>query len=287
MTHEIEFRREPPQINMSVKIIEAKSRHRFPDFGEVWEYRELTQLLIYRQIASRYKQMLLGGLWAILEPLALLILMTLVFGMVLRVDTNGYPYPVFAFAGLIPWLLFSKSSQSIAGSLQENMAMLSKIYFPRLILPIVALSREFFDSLVTLVILIILAAIFGFLPTWKYLLILPVLLLVGLGATAVGLWVAALMVRLRDIRPLLGIVLQAGMYLTPILYSPAMVPSRFLPLYQLNPMYWAVELFRWILLGQDFQLTMSFYVSMILTAGMLVAGLFVFSAFEKDTVDVQ
>lgn len=272
---------------MTLKIIEAKSRRRLPDLGEVWQHRELVQLLTYRQIAGRYKQMLLGGFWAVLEPLATLALMTVVFGAILRVDTNGYPYPVFAFAGLIPWLLFSRATQAIAGSLQENMALLSKVYFPRLILPMVALFRELFDSLVTVTILIILAAIYGFLPTWKYLMILPTLAMVGLGAAAVGLWVAALMVRFRDIKPLLTIVLQAGMYLTPILYSPSMVPNRFMPLYQLNPMYWAVELFRWILLGQSFQITPSFYIAMAVTSALFVTGLIVFSINEKVTVDVQ
>lgn len=272
---------------MTFKIIEAKSRRTLPDWAELWQHRELVQLLTYRQIAGRYKQMLLGGLWAVLEPLATLALMTVVFGAVLRVDTNGFPYPVFAFAGLIPWLLFSRATQAIAGSLQENMALLSKVYFPRLILPMVALFRELFDSLITVAILIILAAVYGFFPSWKYLLILPALAMVGLGAAAIGLWVAALMVRLRDIRPLLTIVLQAGMYLTPILYSPSMVPDRFMPLYQLNPMYWAVELFRWILLGQDFYLTPSFYVAMGLTLVLLVTGLLVFSVYEKVTVDVQ
>tara|TARA_R110002020_G_scaffold3766_9_gene16571 strand:+ start:2077 stop:2895 length:819 start_codon:yes stop_codon:yes gene_type:complete len=272
---------------MTLKIIDAKSRHTIPDLGEVWQHRELVQMLVYRQISSRYKQMLLGGLWAVLEPLSLLALMTVVFGAVLRVDTNGYPYPVFAFAGLIPWLLFSKATQAIASSLQDNMALISKVYFPRLILPLVALIRELFDSLVTVTILIILAAVYGFLPGWKYLLILPALFGVGLGAAALGLWVAALMVRLRDIKPLLTIVLQAGMYLTPILYSPAMVPARFMPIYQLNPMYWAVELFRWILLGQDIQITPSFYAAMGLMLALLVSGMFVFSIYEKVTVDVQ
>ncbi len=229
----------------------------------------------------------MGGVWAVLEPLATLVLMTLVFGMLLRVDTNGYPYPVFAFAGLIPWLLFSKSTVAITGSLLENMGLLSKVYFPRLILPIAALCRELFDSLITVTILIILAAIYGFTPQWKYLLIPPALIGVGLAAASIGLWVSALMVKLRDIRPVLTIVLQAGMYLTPILYSPAMVPARFLPLYQINPMYWAVEAFRWILLGQDFQLTTSFYFSVVLVVTMLISGLFVFSVYEKVTVDVQ
>lgn len=271
---------------MSIKVIEAESRKGLA-LGEVWQHRELAMLFVRRQIASRYKQMLLGGLWAVIEPLATLVLMTVVFGMLLRVDTNGFPYPVFAFAGLIPWMLFSKAAQAVAGSLHENMSLISKVYFPRLILPMAALGRELFDTLITVTILIILAASFGFLPTWRYLLIPVVLLTAGLTAAGMGLWMAALVVMMRDIRPLLAIVLQAGMYVTPILYSPAIVPAAMLPWYQLNPMYWAVEAFRWVLLGQPFAVTSSLYYSAAVATAMLLSGIFVFSAYEKVTVDVQ
>lgn len=284
--------REQPQQTettgrMTIKIIDADSGQRGLSLSEVWRHRELAYLFARRQISSRYRQMLLGGAWAVLEPLATLALMTAVFGMLLRVDTNGYPYPVFAFAGLIPWFLFSKATMAVASSLQENMALVSKVYFPRLILPIAALVRECFDSLITVSILILLAAIFGFMPTLKYLLIVPVLLSVGMAAMGIGLWVAALLVRFRDIRPLLTIILQAGMYITPILYSPNVVPASLMPFYQINPMYWAVESFRWIMLGQPLQLTASFYGATALALASLVSGLFVFAAFEKETVDVQ
>lgn len=272
---------------LTVKIIDARHQRSGIGLGQLWAHRELVILFIKRQIASRYRQMLLGGLWAVLEPLATLAMMSVVFGFLLRVDTSGYPYPVYAFAALIPWFLFSKASLAVASSLQENMALISKVYFPRLVLPVAATCREIFDSLITVSILVFLAIGFGFWPTWRYLLLLPALLLIALAAMGLGLWVAALMVKFRDVRPLLTILLQAGMYATPIFYPASFVPSWLLPFYQLNPMYWAVALFRWIMLDQHMSVTPVFYVSMAATAVVFCSGLWIFSAYEKMTVDVQ
>jgi lipopolysaccharide transport system permease protein len=270
-----------------MKIIDAKHQRSGIGIAELWEHRELVVLFIKRQIASRYRQMLLGGLWAVLEPLSTLAMMSLVFGFLLRVDTAGYPYPIYAFAALIPWFLFSKTSLAVAASLQENMALISKVYFPRLVLPIAAACRELFDSFITVAILICLAATFGFWPTWRYLLLLPALLLIATTAMGLGLWVAALMVKFRDVRPLLTIVLQAGMYATPIFYPSSFVPSWLLPFYQLNPMYWGVALFRWIMLDQKTLITPMLGASLVASAVVFATGLWIFSAFEKMTVDVQ
>lgn len=272
---------------MNIKIIDAKHQRSGIGLRELAEHRELVMLFIQRQIASRYRQMLLGGLWAVLEPLATLAMMSVVFGFLLRVNTSGYPYPVYAFAALIPWFLFSKTSISVASSLQENMALISKVYFPRLVLPIAAAARELFDSLITVAILICLAISFGYWPTWRYIFLLPALLLISLGAMGIGLWMAALMVKFRDVRPLLTIALQAGMYATPIFYPASFVPAWLLPYYQLNPMYWGVALFRWIMLNQEMAVTPMLYISMIASVAVFASGLWIFSAYEKMTVDVQ
>lgn len=270
-----------------MKIIDARHQRSGIGLGELWAHRELVILFIKRQIASRYRQMLLGGLWAVLEPLATLAMMSVVFGFLLRVDTSGYPYPVYAFAALIPWFLFSKASLGVASSLQENMALISKVYFPRLVLPIAAACRELFDSFITVAILICLAMSFGFWPTWKYLLLLPALVMVALTSMGLGLWVAALMVKFRDVRPLLTIVLQAGMYATPIFYPASFVPGWLLPYYQLNPMYWGVALFRWIMLNQQIAITPMLGASLAASIVVFATGLWIFSAYEKMTVDVQ
>ncbi len=230
---------------------------------EIWRYRELMRLLVRRHIVSRYTQMALGPLWAVLEPLLLLTMLTFVFGAVLRVDTGGYPYPVYAFAGLIPWWLFSKTVISVAGSLQENMGLISKIYFPRLILPVANTVRELFDGLVTLCLLIAFSWVFGFPPQLKTILLIPLMMIVSVGACGIGMWFASIAVRFRDFRPFLTVVLQAGLYLTPILYSAAMFPTQFQYLYKLNPMYWAVETSRWILLDQTLVIDFYFTISML------------------------
>ncbi len=272
---------------LNVKVIDAAHRHKGASFAELWAHRELVFLFIRRQVVSRYRQMLLGGFWAVLEPLATLAMMSIVFGFLLRVDTAGFPYPIYAFAALIPWFLFSKTTLAVASSLQENMALISKVYFPRLVLPIASACRELFDNLITLAILIVLAIVFGYLPTWKYILLLPAICAVSLVAMGLGLWVSALMVKFRDVRPLLTIALQAGMYATPIFYPETLVPEWLLPFYQLNPMYWGVALFRWIMLNQPVAVTPMLYASLTACVLIIASGLWIFAAYEKTTVDVQ
>ncbi len=269
------------------RIIDSKSSGFSLGLNGLVERRELLWIFLKRAISVRYRQMLLGILWSVLEPLALLGLMTLVFGTLLRVETSGYPYAVFAFAGLIPWLAFSKATMAAANSLVENMGLMSKVHFPRLILPVTGALRELFDSIVIFIVLVIFVAAYGYLPGTRLLLAPLLFLMTGLSALAIGLWLACIMVPLRDIRPLLGLVLQAGLYATPILYPATLVPSWLLPYYQLNPTYWVVELFRWMLLGKPVLIEASFYASIALVIVTLFAGLAIFGAAEKRIVDVQ
>lgn len=255
--------------------------------ADVMERRELLWMLAQRQIATRYRQMLLGVFWAALEPLGQLLMLTVVFGALLKVDTGGYPYPLFAFAGLTGWWLFSKTLVAAAGSLQDNMSMISKVYIPRLILPLAATAKEVFDSAILLVLLLIVSIVYGYIPGPRIAVLIPVFLFAALVSLGLGLWLASLMVRFRDVRPMLTLVLQAGMYATPIVYAAELVPARFHVFYQLNPMYWVVELSRWALLGKSVVLTASFYWSLGLSASVVISGLLVFSLTEKMVVDVQ
>ncbi len=255
--------------------------------AELWRQRELVWIFTQRQIFVRYRQMALGIFWVALEPLANLLMMTAVFGMLLRVDTGKYPYVVFAFAGIMPWLLFSKATTAAANSLADNMGLISKVYFQRLLLPVAGIVRELFDSAIVFVILVLLAWIFGFPPTTKLLLAPVILIYTSAFALAVGLWLASIMVPFRDIRPLLGLVLQAGMYATPVLYPPNLVPHALMPYYQLNPMYWTIELFRWLLLDRPAMFTASFGYSIGAVVVALLTGLIVFANGQKRVVDVQ
>jgi lipopolysaccharide transport system permease protein len=272
---------------MHVKVIQASKPWWSLNLQEVIEYREILLVFAWRNIAARYRQMALGMIWVIVEPLALLLIMSMLFGVVLKVPTNGIPYPVFAFAGLVPWLLFSRGLVNCSESLVGNMGIISKIYFPRLILPISALAKDLFDTLVMVAVLLALAALYGFPPGWKAL-VLPAMLVIPITtAFALGLWTSALLVRFRDLRHVIGITLQVWLYATPIMYSASLVPERFKSLYKLNPMYWATEMFRWALVDQPLALTAEFWVSMGLVSATLVSGLFVFAALERLSVDVQ
>ncbi len=268
------------------QVIDAADRSFSFGLGAVWRRRGLLWVLVRRQVSVRYRQMLLGVFWALLEPLGVLLMMTFMFGLLLKVDTGGYPYPVFAFAGLLPWFLFSKGMTAVATSLVENMALLAKVSFPRLILPVAAILRELFDQAVVLAILIAVAAAYGFPPGLRLLAAPLLFAAVAAAAFAFGLWLACVMVPFRDVRPLLALLLQAGMYATPILYPPALVPESILPVYQLNPMYWCVELSRWMMLGQPVAVTWSLWASAGATAAALAGGLAVFALGEKTVVDV-
>jgi len=255
--------------------------------ADVLERRELLWMLTKRQIESRYRQMLLGIVWALLEPLGQLLMMTVVFGYLLRVASEGYPYPLFAFSGLTAWWLFSRATMAVAGSLLDNIGLISKVYFPRLILPLAATGREMFDNVVMLLVLLVLSVAYGYIPSSKALLLPLILFCAAVFALACGLWVASLMVKFRDVRPMLSLGLQAGMYATPIVYSAQLVPERFRAFYELNPMFWVVEFSRWALLGKTVEITSSFYWSLGFIVLSLAGGIIVFSAFEKMSVDVQ
>lgn len=269
-----------------IRVIERQKHFGF-GIMEAARRPELLVMLSQRQIASRYRQMFLGVFWAALEPLGQLLMLTLVFGFLLKVDTGGYPYPLFAFAGLIAWWLFSRTLLAVAGCLQDNMGLISKVYFPRLILALAASVKEIFDIAIMLVLLLVVAVIYGYIPGAKVVVLVPLMLFAGLLSIGLGLWLASLMVRFRDVRPMLGLILQAGMYASPILYSPALVPERLQFYYQLNPMYWVIELSRWGLLDKAVSITPSFYWSLLLSIGVIASGLLVFSATEKMAVDVQ
>ncbi len=272
---------------MTVRMIDSQDRFVLPRLDPLWRYRELIWLFAKRHVTSRYRQMALGFAWAILEPLFQLLLMSLVFGMLLRVNSNGYPYAIYVFAALIPWQHFSRTTLAVAGSLQDNLPLISKVYFPRLILPVAAVLRELFDTTLQFFILLAMALAFGYAPTWKILLLGPLALLaISFVAMGLGLLVAAFIVKYRDIRPALGIVLQAGLYLSPVLYAASIVPASILPFYQLNPMYWALEFFRWLLLDQPLVLTAAFPAAIALVTAMLVSALITFTLYERETVDV-
>lgn len=269
------------------KVIQATRPWWRLDLADAWAHRELLWLLMWRNVTARYAQMSLGMLWSVLEPMAMLITLVVVFGFLIRVPTDGIPYPVFVFAAQVPWLLFSRATMNAIGCLQEHMALVSKVAFPRLLLPFASVFRDVFDAAILVMILVAIGAMYGYLPTSR-LLAVPLLLAgVAAFAIAIGLWLAGSLVKYRDLRPITAIGLQIGFYLSPVLFPASLVPAALMPLYSLNPMYWFIEMSRWIFIGQPVTITPTFYVSMAGVAALFVAGLFVYAHQERAAVDVQ
>lgn len=257
------------------------------NLADAYAHRELLWLLMWRNVTSRYAQMALGIVWAVLEPLALLLTLVVVFGYVVRVDTGGVPYPVFVFAAQVPWLLFSRATVNAIGCLQEHMSLVSKVSFPRLLLPFASVFRDLFDAAILVVILVLIGMAYGFWPTWRLIAVPAILMGVLLFAIGIGLWLAGAAVRLRDIRPITMIALQMGFYLSPVLFPASMVPKALLPIYTANPMYWAIEISRWAFIAQPVAITATFYLSIAGVIALFISGLFVFAAQERAAVDVQ
>jgi lipopolysaccharide transport system permease protein len=269
------------------KVIRAHRPWWQLNIADAWAHRELLWLLMWRNVTARYAQMALGMVWAVLEPMALLLTLVLVFGYFLRVPTGGIPYPVFVLSAQIPWLLFSRATLNAIGSLQEHMGLVSKVSFPRILLPFASVFRDLFDAAILAVILVIFSVFYGYPPTWR-LVAVPLILLGALTfATAIGLWLAGSAVKTRDVRPLMQIVLQMGFYISPVLFPASLVPERFREFYMMNPMYWAIELARWAFLGHPVEINRAFFIALGLVSFAFISGLFVYAAQERASVDVQ
>lgn len=253
---------------------------------ELWDYRDLIYFLLWREIKGRYKQMALGPLWLVLQPLFGIITNTLVFGVLAKLPSDGLPYPVFNYAAMLPWQFFSGAVVRSAGSLVNNQNLISKVYFPRLVMPIVGALSGVVDFAVSFGLLLGLMLFYGFIPKVTVLAVPLLLLLSALTALSVGLWLASLQVRFRDVGFALTYLLQAWMYLTPVVYATSVIPERWQFLYRLNPMTTVVEGFRWALLGKGNLVLLPTLLSILGVLGLLVTGAYLFRRTERTIVDV-
>lgn len=254
---------------------------------DLWRQRELLGLLVHREIFARYRQSFLGVFWIVIEPLAILAIMTAVFSLFLRVDTGGVPYPLFAFTALVPWMLFSKTLTSSSSSLDKNLSLAAKARVSRLTFPVSESIRELVDSAVLIFVLVAFSIFLGYPLSAKILIAFPLFMAIATLALGIGLWIAGLMVRVRDFRFVLAIAIQAGLYATPIFYPPNVVPEQFQAVYQLNPMYWAVMASRNIFLDSPFLATPSLLYSMLFAAAIAFAGFYLFNFMQRTAIDVQ
>jgi lipopolysaccharide transport system permease protein len=256
------------------------------DFRILWYYQELFYFLIWREVKIRYKQTALGVAWAIFQPLLTMGIFTAIFGTFVKVPSDGLPYPVFAFAALLPWTYFAEALSRSSGSLVGDANLIRKVYFPRLIIPLAAVASPLVDFSWAFFLLLIMMAWYEITPTWGIVALPGFLLLALLTALAVGLWLSALNVRYRDIRHTIPFLVQIWMYASPVAYSLNLVPEGWRVVYALNPLVGVIEGFRWALLGKDIPAFGVMIVSMSVVVLLLLGGMVFFQRMERTFADI-
>lgn len=254
---------------------------------DIWRYRELFYFLAWRDILVRYKQTVIGIAWSILRPLLTMIVFTIIFGKLAKLPSEGVPYPILVFAAMLPWQFFASSLSESSNSLIGNANLLSKIYFPRIVMPTSVVIVSLVDFFISFVILGILMIWYQFIPDWR-IITLPFFLMLALFASlGFGLWLAALNVKYRDFRYIVPFIVQFGLYISPVGFSSSIVPGKWRLLYSINPMVGVIDGFRWALLGQNIQIYWpGFFLSIILTMLVFLYGIRYFRKTERTFADV-
>lgn len=256
------------------------------DLREIWEYRDLLWFHTLKEIKGKYRQMALGPLWIILQPIVNMILFSFIFGRIAKLPSEGIPYPIFTYVALLPWTLFQNSCEFSSNSLVSQMHIISKAYFPRLIIPFAAVVSWLVDFALSFAVLLIMMLFFGFIPGWRIVFI-PMYLILCIGsALGIGLFTASLAVQFRDVKFVVTHGLRVFMYLTPVAYSGTLIPGNWQWLYQLNPMYWVIEGFRWSLLGTSTGPEWYMIIPSTMTFILILAGAFMFRRTERTIVDL-
>ena len=256
------------------------------DLRELWDYRELLYFLTWRDLKVRYKQTALGAAWAVIQPLFMMLVFSLFFGRLAGVPSDGVPYPVFTFCALLPWQLFAHALTESSNSLVGNQNLITKVYFPRLVVPMSAVLGGLVDFAIAFVILLGMLAFYGLVPGWQILALPAFVLLAVMTALAVGLWLSALNVQYRDVRYTINFLVQFWLFATPVAYPSSIIPAQWRVVYGLNPMVGVVEGFRWSLLGKPESPSAVVLVSTMVVTTLLVGGLYYFRRMEQQFADV-
>jgi len=255
------------------------------DLKELWEYRELLYFFTWRDIKIRYKQTLLGFAWAVIQPLMTMIVFSVFFGGLAKVSSDGVPYPLFSFAALVPWTLFSEGITRSSNSMLTNERIITKVYFPRMLIPAASILSPFVDFCISFVILVALALYYGVIPTANVVWLPVFVILAMLTALGIGLWVSALNVQYRDFQYTIPFIVQLLLFASPVAYSVSIVPAQYQLIYGLNPMVSVIGGFRWALLGISPPGPMML-VSFVMVLALLVSGAFYFRRMEQTFADV-
>ena len=267
-------------------IIEA-GRTEKQYWQDIWRYRELFYFLAWRDILVRYKQTVIGIIWALIRPFLTMVVFTVVFGQLAKLPSEGAPYPILVFSAMLPWQFFSNSLSECSNSLITNANLLSKVYFPRLVVPTSAIVVSFVDFMISGMILLALMAWYNFVPSWR-ILTLPLFIGIAFAASmGAGLWLASLNVQYRDFRFIVPFIVQFGLYISPVGFSSSIVPEQWRFIYSLNPMVGVIDGFRWAILGGESKLYLpGFILSMMLVVLLLLSGIWYFHKMEQTFADV-
>jgi lipopolysaccharide transport system permease protein len=253
---------------------------------DLWQYRELLFFLTWRDIKVRYKQTALGAAWAVIQPLFTMLVFTLFFGRLAKVPSDGIPYPLFSYTALLPWQLFAYALTESSNSVVANERLITKVYFPRLVIPLASVLAGLVDFVIAFTLVIFMMVWYGVRPTWAVLTLPFFVILTMATAFGVGLWLSALNVQYRDVRYTLTFIVQFWLIASPVAYSSTLVPTRWRPLYGLNPMAGVIEGFRWALLGEARAPGLMLAVSCLVVAVVLVGGLYYYRRMEKTFADL-
>jgi len=273
------------QKNSQELIIEA-NRTETQYWKDLWRYRELFYFLAWRDILVRYKQTAIGIAWTLIRPFLTMVVFTIVFGNLAKLPSGGVPYPILVFSAMLPWQFFANSLSESSSSLISNANLISKVYFPRLIVPISAVIVGFVDFMVSGMILLALMAWYNFVPDWR-ILTLPLFILIAFSAAmGGGLWLAALNVEYRDFRYIVPFIVQFGLYISPVGFSSKIVSEQWRFLYFLNPMVGVIDGFRWAILGEANIYLPGFILSLFVVVILLISGIWYFRKMERTFADV-
>lgn len=272
--------------NEIVTIIEPSHGWASIKFQELWEYRDLFFFLAWRDISVRYKQTILGAAWAIIQPFFSMVVFSLFFGRLAGIPSDGVPYPIFSYAAMLPWTYFATAMNNSSNSLVGSANLLTKVYFPRLVIPLASVVPALLDFAIAFIVLLGMMAFYHVVPTWNVLWLPAFLLLALVTALGVGLWLSAMNVQYRDIRYAVPFLVQFWMFASPVTYPSSIVPEQWRVLYGLNPMAGVIEGFRWALLGTETSPGPIVAASSVAAVLLLTSGAFYFRRMEKTFADV-
>lgn len=272
--------------NYSKVRIEARHGWLALDFAELWAYRELLYFFVWRDIKVRYKQTAIGAAWAVLQPVLTMLVFSLFFGKLAKIPSQGLPYPIFYYCALLPWTYFATAMQSATNIVVDQQGVITKIYFPRVVLPIAAVLAGLVDFAISFVVLLTIMAYYRIEPTAAVIWLPAFVLLAVMTALGVGLWLSALNALYRDVRYVLPFLVQFWMFASPVAYPSSLVPAKWRMLYGLNPMAGVIEGFRWALTGHGQPPGMMLAASSAAVLVLVISGLIYFHAMEGEIADV-